>query len=335
MRKYIIILFTLCAALAVHAQDRSKLSVYVPLPEGGTAQQKEYFQTNFKMELIGANYPSVETRAESAYTLFLTISDNPDFVPTAAREGVTSWDDNQLKPFELGIKLVHSDNEEEVVSFSFLFDTLESMNEWNLYLLYQALANAYVPPDPVGVTITLDAPPSNELWRNLTFYLNLAAGIDSGHLQSRETGKNRMGVVMPAVFAGLEWHFLPYLSLELDPVKLRMLNDKSALVMALAVPFVVKGVFKPGGVMLEPYAGLEGNFAFWDQREIPLLSVLGGVQLGFQAGRRSAWTIDVGITRNITGAYELDGSLYDVLRVHVMAGWKFGFKARPEADEEE
>jgi hypothetical protein len=201
------------------------------------------------------------------------------------------------------------------------------MNEWNLYLLYQALANAYYeteggPPPPSE---------PDERWRNQTFYVNLAAGLDSGHLQPRETGKNRMGIIMPAALAGLEWHFHPHLSLELDAVKPRFINDTSSLVVTLAAPLVVKGVFKPGGVMLEPYAGIEGSFAIGSDITIPAVSVVGGVQLGFQAGTRSAWTIDAGVTRNLIGALEVEGNVYDLLRVHIMAGWKVGFKDRPGA----
>jgi hypothetical protein len=48
------------AAAVLNAQNRSRMSVYVPMPTGGTQRQRAYFQENFKMELIGANYPSVE-----------------------------------------------------------------------------------------------------------------------------------------------------------------------------------------------------------------------------------------------------------------------------------
>jgi hypothetical protein len=318
------LLLSLCCS-ALYAQDRSKLSVYVPLPEGGTAQQKEYFQTNFKMELIGANYPSTETRAESAYTLLLTIQDNPDFVPTAATDGVTSWDDNQLKPFELGIKLVHSDNDEEVVSFSFLFDTIESMNEWNLYLLYQALANAYVgdgaPPPP--------APEADDRWRNQTFYLNIGAGADLGFFLRSSNGQIDTGIVVPALLLGLEWHILNFLSVELD-VKPRLMENYA---ITAAAALTARAVFKPSTVMLELYGGLEYAYAL--DISVPPLSMLAGFQLGFQGAPRSAWVLDIGFTRYITGTvHATNGKDYSLSRIHLLAGFKFGFRDRKAKNKE-
>jgi hypothetical protein len=321
----------LCALGAVsYAQDRSKLSVYVPLPEGGTAQQKEYFQTNFKMELIGANYPSVETKAESAYTLFLTIADNPDFVPTAATDGVTSWDDNQLKPFELIIRLVRTESDEEIVSFSFLFDKIESMNEWNLYLLYQALANAYVGDDtPAPLLPVIE----DERWRNQLFYLNLGAGADLGFFVRRDDQRIQTSMIVPLALAGMEWHFHDFLSTELD-FKLRLMEDGENTAITLTGALTFKLVFKFGAVMLEPYAGVEGAYSLGPP--VPLLSGIAGIQLGLRAAPQSAWVVDAGFTRNFMGEFRArNNSLNDVIRMHLMFGFKFGFRDRKPAGAEE
>jgi hypothetical protein len=298
--------------------------VYVPVPEGGTAQQKEYFQTNFKMELVGANYPSVETKAESAYTLLLSIQDNPDFVPTAAVDGVTSWDENQLKPFELGVKLIHSDNDDEVVSFSFLFDNTDAMNEWNLYLLYQALANAYVDDD------TPSAPPPppevDDLWRNQIYYLNLSLGMDLAFYLRDTDGRVGTGSFMPTLLAGFEWHFLNFLSAEAD-FKPRLLENGDNYIFTLAGALTVKYVFKFGVLMLEPYAGLEGAISL--DGPIPPLSAIAGVQLGFRGAPKSTWVLDTGITRSLIGSFEdYKGVEHAILRVHLLVGFKFGFKDR-------
>jgi hypothetical protein len=69
---------------------------------------------------------------------------------------------------------------------------------------------------------------------------------------------------------------------------------------------------------------MEGAFSL--DTPVPPLSVLGGVQLGFRGAPRSAWTLDAGITRNVMGKFRAqDEQDYDVLRVHLMAGFKFGF----------
>jgi hypothetical protein len=311
-----------------YAQDRSKLSVYVPLPEGGTYQQKEYFQTSFKMELVGANYPSVETRAESAYTLLLTIQDNPAYVLMGGDiANIANIANNEdIKPFELIIRLVHSDNDDEVVSFSFLFDTLESMNEWNLYLLYQALANAYVgddtpppPPPPPSPPV----PEIDDLWRNQMFYLNVGVGVDFGFFMHPVDGQIETGLLMPGLLAGLEWHFLDFLSLELD-VKPRFYEK---LRITLAAALTVRGVFKFSSVMLELYGGMEYGQGL--NISVPPLSVLGGFQLGFRGAPLSAWVLDAGFTQYISGTFRAGNTgEYTLRRFHLLAGFKFGFRDR-------
>jgi hypothetical protein len=332
MRKHIIIPLLLCAAFAARAQDRSRMAVYVPTPSGGTDEQREYFESNFKMELIGANYPSANDRASSLYTLALEIADNLDF-DTSLPVGDTN------KRFILGVKLERSADETEIVRFDFPFNDTAAMADWNLYLLYQAMANAAVPADPAApedntIIVNNFIPPPDDRWRNQTFYLNLAAGADSGHFQQTGSTLNQEGIVMPAAFAGIEWVMLKHLALELDPIKARLLNDSNeSFFLSASVPLLVKGVFRPGGVMLEPYAGVEAAYPLWGEAKVPLLSVIGGVQLSFRAGEQSAWTLDVGVTRNVLGVFSVASGDFNLMRFHIMVGWKFGWKDRqPAAD---
>jgi hypothetical protein len=334
-------IFTLIAAVLLlvvtrglsHAQDRSRMAVYVPLPAGGTAEQQAYFLENFKMELIGANYPSVETREESMYTLLLSVSDNQDFDTS-----LPVSDDNNR--FYLGLKLERSADNNEIVAFEFPFNTTESMANWNLFLLYQALANAYVPADPAppadentriiyvntagGETIPLP----DDRWRNQTLYLNLALGLYSGHFVYADNGRIDWGIFMPAAVVGVEWHLLSHLSLELDPIKPHLLYDGNNFIVGAAGALLVKGVFKPPGVMLEPYGGAEYSLGIIGG-DMPPLSALAGIQIGFRAGERSAWNVDVGADISVLGVFKpITGDSYNVLRVHITGGWKAGFKDR-------
>jgi hypothetical protein len=197
------------------------------------------------------------------------------------------------------------------------------------------MANAYVQmdePGPEGDTSVVNntAPPPDERWRGKTFYLNLAAGTDIGLLQKPGSARIQEGMLMPALFAGIEWVFLDFLALEVDLIKPRLLNDDSQnYFLSVTAPLLIKGVFRPGGVMLEPYVGVEAAFGLWGNAEIPLLSAIGGAQLGFRAGQSSAWTLDIGVTRNVFGTFSVAGDGYNLLRFHVMAGWKTGWKDRP------
>jgi hypothetical protein len=306
----------LCALLillssAAWAQDRSKISVYIPMPEGGTNEQREYFYNSFKMELVGANYPLAPTREKSAYTLLLTINDSPYFKSHADRV------DESLMPYELMLRLVRSENNNEIVMMSFFFDTPESMNGWNLYLLYNLLANAWA-DDDTALNQML-----NDRWRNQTLYLPVCAGVDFGYYLRRDDGKIQTGIVAPALLAGVEWQFFDFFSAELD-VKPRFMEDQAP---ALAASLTGRAVLKFGAVMLELYGG--GEFSVGLGISVPWLSVIGGVQAGVRAAPQSAWILDYGFTRNFVDSYNAaNGTGYDLIRFHTLAGIKFGFKDR-------
>jgi hypothetical protein len=316
----------LLVAVSLPAQDRNRMTVYVPMPSGGTQSQRSYFQENFKMELIGANYPSVETKAQSVYTLLLDIQDNPDFNIRLA------VDDNNAR-YLLYIKLERSVDNSEVVNFSFPFSDIEAMADWNLYLLYQAMANAYMPPEPGSEPLPDDAPLRKweiERWRNQWLYLSLAAGTDLGFYLRLEDDRIQTGSFMPAMLVGLEYHFLDFLSVELDPIKPRFI-EKTAISMAIAA--TVKVVLNFSTVMLEPYGGVEYALSLGDVT-IPPLWVTAGFQLGVRGAPQSAWTMDFGITRNLNSMFSAENGVnYDMLRFHLLAGFKFGFIDRKKAPE--
>jgi hypothetical protein len=305
----------LCAAIPAFTQDRRRMSVYIPMPTGGTSAQNSYFLDNFRLELVGANYPYSETQEGSMYTLLLDISDNPDFDSTYST-------DNDNPRYYLGIKLQRTSDDYEIVSFSFPFSDTEAMASWNLFLLYQALANAYVPEeDP--------PPPIDNSWRNKWLYLSIGAGVDSTHFS--EDGTNRLfwGLVMPVAMMGLEFQFVNILSLQLGLGRLRMLNNGEAWIFSLSAPALLKWVIKPdytrfSNVMLEVYAGAEYIWNFGG--EAPYLAALGGIELGIKGGRRSAWTLVAEAEYSLLGKASMsDGSSYSLLRFTLALGWKAGF----------
>jgi hypothetical protein len=311
----------LLSAAPCFAQDRGRLTVYVPVPTGGTAQQRAYFQTNFKMELIGANYPSVETRAEAVYTLSLEIEDNPNY----DREQPEDWAENAI--YQLGVKLERNSDNAEIVRFNFPFNDTESMSEWNLYLLYQALANAYVPPEEPPEKpeppppVILPTPHQEERWCSQWLYLNMETGADLGFFLRKEDGLIDTAFFAPALLVGLEWHFLSPLSIEVD-VKPRLMENY-ALTMAAAA--TMRLVFRPSTVMLELYGGAEYAMGLLGA-QVPVYSAIAGVQAGVRGAAQSAWVLDIGVTRNLMEAYSPgNGKEFDLTRIHLLAGFKFGF----------
>ncbi|MDR0600409.1 MAG: hypothetical protein LBG84_10080 [Treponema sp.] len=315
----VIALFLLVlAALPAGAQDRRSLPVYIPVPTGGSQEQKIYFHGAFKMELIGTGYPLAESKAESLYTLELSIEDNPQFDP----EYPVDLDNTH---YDLQIALIRSADDGEILRFSFGFNNTDEMNRWNLTLIYTALANAVIPPgQEKGAAAAID-----DRWQDQTFYLSLGAGMDVAFYLMQDGGKIATGSLMPAVRAGLEWRFVDFLALEVDPVKPRFIERAKVYAAASAT---LKGVIKFSSGMLEPYGGLEYALGLAGS-PVPPLSMIAGIQVGFRAGAKSAWTLDVGITRNITDEFKASNDVsYNLMRFHIMYGIKFGFRDKKPKD---
>jgi hypothetical protein len=136
------------------------------------------------------------------------------------------------------------------------------------------------------------------------------------------------GMVAPSAFLGLELHFLDMLSLELDPAKLRLLNDTREYTIVLSPSALLKWVFKPSDfMMIEPYAVAESAMAVTG-REVPWLSVFGGVQLGLRGGERGAVVFDFSVSYSLLGNWRLaeaGARDYGAMRFTLSAGYKIGF----------
>lgn len=311
-------LFFFLAAISIYAQDRGRISVYIPTPTGGTLAQRSYFQENFRMELIGANYQAAETMEEAMYTLILTIFDNPEF------DQRQPMDDNNVG-YLLDIMLERNEDNTEIVHFTFPFSNTEIMANWNLYLLYQALSNAYIPKD----NAPLPPPPPPVVpdvrWRDKRLYLNLGEGLDIG-MFIQNSNEIRMANLLPFPLIGGEFQIWDGFSVEAD-FKLRMVGIEDEFILSPSIAMLAKGIFKPlDDNLVELYAGAEYGLNIGER---PLwLSVLGGAQLGMRGGRLSGgWTmLDAGVTWGPLDSLVLaDGGTYNMLRIHILFGWKVGF----------
>jgi hypothetical protein len=327
-----LVLTLFCFAIPVSAQTRSRMSVYVPTPTGGTADQRAYFQEAFKTELIGANYPSVETRQESAFTLVLIIQDDPYFDPRYVMDV-----DNQ--PYILGIKLERSGDNAELVSFEFSFSDTESMANWNLFLLYQAMANASVDDLPEEendgesqqVVSVVQQPPEtiylseDDRWWRKGLYIIGGLGMDMGYFLLPGTFVTDLGYALPMAQVGLEWHFLPFLSLEAAG-KARFMHNKQDYFFAPGAAAVFKGVLTPGSIMLELYGGAEYNLAL-PPVTIPWLSAVAGLQVATRGGERLGFTLDFNVSYSLLGTMSLqdDDISYNTIKFSILGGFKIGF----------
>ncbi|MDR3249405.1 MAG: hypothetical protein LBT39_11540, partial [Treponema sp.] len=148
MKKYLIVMALLLPALSLFAQSRDDVTIYLSPVTGGTPEQQSFFNDNFRMELIGANYTLVDDQRQADYSMNLSVTQEiEDGYDDVAEEIINV----------LNISLLDNKDGHEVLQFSWAFGDLEEMYEWNLHLIYQAMAN---------VPLTkLTAVPDTNHWR--------------------------------------------------------------------------------------------------------------------------------------------------------------------------
>ncbi|MDR1445140.1 MAG: hypothetical protein LBI94_09715 [Treponema sp.] len=271
------------SACLLCAQSRDDIVIYLAPTTGGTPEQQYFFNENFKMELTGANYAVVENRNQADYSMNLNITQEvKDGEDDVAAEIINV----------LSISLVDNKDGHEILEFSWAFTVLEDMYEWNLHLIYQAMAN-------VPLTKITAAPDTNH-WRNKWLYiagygsLNLNFGFyDSGNTVSYQ---NREYTFYPGPLfgLGLEYQFLNFLSVELDILGAPYGIDASHNAIIFGMPLLIKFPLKPSRhFMLEPCAGIQFNTSSQGSIIPPILSWVGGFQYGIKAGERGAIVFDI------------------------------------------
>jgi hypothetical protein len=277
------------AAAGLSGQSRDDVAVFLPPVTGGTGEQQAFFSENFKMELAGANYTVAKNQASADYSMNLNITQEIEDGGGDLAEEIINI---------LNISLVDNRDGHEVLQFSWAFETLEEMYEWNLHLIYQAMAN---------VPLTkLTAVPDTNHWRNKWIYaagyggLDLNFGFyDSGNAVSFQ---NREYTFYPGpVFGlGLEFQFLNFMSLELGVLGSPYDIDTSHSAVMFGMPLLIKFPLKPSKhFMLEPYGGIQFNTSSHSSLIPPLFSWTGGFQYGIKAGERGAVILDLRVVGDI------------------------------------
>lgn len=338
MKKYVFIVMLFSAA-ALFSQSRDDISIYLAPATGGTSEQQAFFNENFKMELIGANYFVVDNQKLADYSMNLNITQEVE----DGEDGTAAEIINVLS-----ISLIDNRDGHEVIQFSWAFATLEAMYEWNLHLIYQAMAN-------VPLTKLTVVPETNH-WRNKWLYVAGYGGLDLsfGFYESGNnvSFQNREYIFYPGPLFGLgmEFQFFNFMSAEMDIFGAPYDIDTSHSSITFGLPLLLKFPLKPSRhFMLEPYGGIQFNTSSHSSVIPPLFSWVGGFQYGIKAGERGAIVLDIRVVGDI-GTTKLSppakaqtypsnpnpktyGGI-DRFQVQFMVGFKVGFYNRNSTDEE-
>ncbi|MDR0583699.1 MAG: hypothetical protein LBG57_05035 [Treponema sp.] len=299
MKRGVIALLLLFAAGFVCAQTRGDTIIYIPMPIGGTATEQSYFKENFEMETMAAGYVTTENPSEADYVLKLEVKPNMVMYDDGTEEQAPPDEPQNI----LELRLLQAADDSEVVMFNFPFTEVEEMYEYNLYLLYQAMANVPL------TKLTSQVDPDH--WRNKWLYLrgsldynisNYQADVgDSNNWQSEDgEGKDalrpenaRSTTPMIGATLGLEYQFLNWMSVEGD-LKF-VFGDPEEPTLVPTAGLDLKFPIKPSRhFMLEPYVGVDiPMFTGTTVKNVPTFVALGGgFQFGVKGGNMGAFFVD-------------------------------------------
>jgi len=323
----------LILAASVSAQVREDTLIYVPNVISARMDQAIYFKENFEMEIAGAGYTVTDSAREADYLLQLEVLPH-----------IIVYDDGSSEPappdeaqYILNITLLRAEDSSEIVAFTFPFTELEEMHDFNLYLVYGAMAN-------VPITKPAEAEAESDSWRNKWLYIRasfdypvISAYIQKGENKSVRDGynpryfDNYIGVFVGAT-AGLEVQFLNWMSAEVF-FNLRFSDPTDQYAFIPGIGLQLKFPLKPANYfMLSPYiisstqAPTAGNY-----HDFPRLAVGGGFQFGVKAGNMGAVFIDANylyfvgdVVMKNTG-WTPDRIRYTRNVVSIGLGYKIGF----------
>jgi hypothetical protein len=291
------------------AQERFDTALFIAPTTGGTPEDRRFFDEYIPMEVENAGYKLVGAAEASDYIINLDVSADEDYYNP----------DNPDETGSLfGIQVVRTRDSVEIIRFAWPYQRLNDMFQWNLYLIYNALANVTLtqagqtpavtaPPTSLGTLIALVTPPLPwwDSWLSLGFraapsFSNYGYQTGTVYLGDNSGGFGVEGGLTvgyhPFRFFGLQLDALitydgftaPRVE-ERETVRVRSVDGFTGLSFTLPLIFKVPLAFEK--IILSPYVGtyftmpigpmtkISGDTK--DSEEIPVFKTL---PLGFTAG---------------------------------------------------
>jgi len=346
MKKIGWILFFSLLAVSLFPQSREDTTIFIAPVIASRPDHAAYFHENFTMEVIAANYAIAENSREADYIFNLEVVPNIVHYDDGTSE-LAPWDEPQ---WILNLNLVRSEDDVEIVAFGFPFTEVEEMYDFNLFLVYNAMAN-------VPITKLMGGIEDDDRWRNKWLYVRVSFDypVITTHQLSSEglyrgaavwnPDNNQYQVLdhivraVPGATLGLELQFLHWMSTEFG--FLLRFGDPLGYTFIPGIGVQLKFPLKPSRhFMLEPYGmfNIEMNTAA-HYKSYPRFGVGGGFQFGVKGGDSGAFFIDVNflyslgnvVTNNPHAAdFPVPAEIhYARYTVGIGIGFKLGFFDRP------
>ena len=328
--------------LYIFAQSREDIKIYIP-PVLASVDQAAYFHENFAMETAGAGYTMTDSQSEADYSLKLEVKPNMIIYD----DGYEELAPPEEPQYVLNIHLVRTEDDVEIVAFSFPFDEVDEMYDYNLYLLYEAMANV-----PFTKEFEVE---DDDRWRNKWLYIRMSLDypvtfyrLISPTFLTYNRDKypgdpiprpldNRISPWLAAT-VGVEFQYLYWMSTEFS-FNLSF-SDPMSEAFVPSVQVEQKFPIKPSThFMIEPY--LVASFPMNTSpmvSEFPMFGGGGGVQFGVKGGNMGAFFVDVNFIYFLgqVGLKQEDDRYVDTriyynrFTLGLGIGYKLGFFDRPK-----
>jgi hypothetical protein len=325
------LIFTIFLLLAVSsfAQDLQNRYLYI---EGSASRMDhhDFFKSNFAMEANGTGYIVTTSRNDALHTL---------------KFNVTSSGDPDFEQYTLSISLSRNQDDAQLVSFDFLFSSLEEMYMFTRTLFLNATSSIPLP-------IMTEEGTQWDKWLYLrasfdypvTFYVLQPTGLKGGiGLENTETHQvnplDHKIRAMPGATLGVEYQRFNFLSLELN-FQLSMGDTRNNYYVNTAAGLDLKFPIKFRNVMLVPYGEFLYTFHISPVfSEFPPFAAGGGAQFCVRAGKHGALFVDAKYMFSFGDAvmhnfYELTPEPavihYKRSQLGIGIGYKIGIMDRPK-----
>jgi hypothetical protein len=346
---FFLVLTALSAPLFAQSEDGTEnasrianVKVWVAPARGGTEKAREYFDFNMPEEVRGSGYQLAESMAGSDFYILFTLEHDEEY----GDEMITA-------------ELYTTNTGELIISNSMGYTAVEDMNDWNLTMIYQLMANAplhkYIttyewnpPPPPRKPLLGF---PEYKLW------VGLRLGYSNRHYSIRDdVGKDKIeksfgrgnsfeGGIQVSYqalkFLAVQGELLftgdkvPFRWGELTASNQVEFYKKSYDSTSMMIPLTVKGTFlfdkivvNPfvGGYFLLPLGSLKGEGVTSGYSYKPPLGFTVGIEAGLTLGKWGIPFLDIRYSGDLGEMTRSNGdAIYKRSAVSITGGYRFGF----------
>jgi hypothetical protein len=241
----LLLLCVLFSPLPAMAEDLRNVYIWVHPVEGGSEREKQYFYNNIQMEMEGSGYKLAESRENSDFYMNIqVVHEEKDGAP----------------PNYVNLTLYDSRTEKIITTLSWDYNTLEDMDIWTPYLVFQSMANAPIAKLVVIPEGELPPPPEEPAWYSKWLWIGAAGGADyfsnRPHLDARLT----LGVDLFS-FMGLDTGlgYQADFPLFVDTAKDEYYHE---IEQSLILPIKLRFLIKTENLLVEPNGGINFQFRF-------------------------------------------------------------------------